>query len=79
MVAGVERLAYRVQFDACSTANVPSNISNDYWNNEAHSGMSGVNIWPLDKGFDYDTGMYNDFEDYRSHILLFINLLFFLF
>jgi len=54
LVVGVERLAYRIQGDACSTTNIPSNISNDYSNNEAHSAMGGVNIWPMDKGFEYD-------------------------
>ncbi|CAM2722167.1 unnamed protein product [Rotaria socialis] len=57
MVVGVERLAYRIQCDACSGTNVSINITNDYWNNEAHSAMTGVNIWPLDKGFDYDTAL----------------------
>jgi hypothetical protein len=54
LVAGVERLAYRIQGNSCPGTILPSNISNDYANNEVHSAMSGVNIWPTDKGFDYD-------------------------
>jgi hypothetical protein len=56
LVAGVERLAYRIQGDACPGTVVPTGINNSYWNNEAHSAMSGVNIWPDDPGFEYDTG-----------------------
>jgi hypothetical protein len=56
-VAGVERIAYRIQGDACPNTVVPSGINNSYSNNEAHSAMAGVSIWPTDKGFDYDTGI----------------------
>ncbi|CAF3925163.1 unnamed protein product [Rotaria sp. Silwood2] len=68
MVAGVERLAYRIQCDACSGTNIPSNISNDYWNNEAHSAMTGVNIWPTDKGFDYDLALTHIASNNSVHI-----------
>lgn len=54
MVAGVERLAFRIQGNSCPGTILPSDINNDYFNNEIHSAMSGVNIWPKDKGFDYD-------------------------
>ncbi|CAF4657274.1 unnamed protein product [Rotaria sp. Silwood1] len=56
MVAGAERLAYRIQGETCGGPDVfvPLNITNVYSNNEAHSVMSGVNIWPSDKGFIYD-------------------------
>ena len=55
-MSGVERLAYRIQGNACSGAVIRGNITNEYDNNEAHSSLSGVNIWPMDKGFEYDTG-----------------------
>lgn len=58
LVAGVDRLAYRVQGNACPGTVVPSGVDNDYDNNEAHSAASGFNIWPMDKGFEYDTGEY---------------------
>ena len=56
LVAGVERLAYRVHGETCGgpTVYVPPNITNEYSNNEAHSAMAGVSIWPSDKGFIYD-------------------------
>ncbi|CAF3595884.1 unnamed protein product [Rotaria sordida] len=56
MVAGVERLAYRIHGESCGGSDiyVPPNITNEYWNNEAHSAMSGVNVLPVDKGFIYD-------------------------
>ena len=54
MVAGVERLAYRIQGNACPGTPLPSDVINDYANNEVHSAMSGVNIWPMDTGFEYD-------------------------
>jgi hypothetical protein len=57
LVAGVERLAYRIQGDACPGTVVPAGINNSYSNNEVHSAMSGVNIWPADTGFPYDTGL----------------------
>lgn len=55
-VAGVERLAYRIQGETCGTQNltIPGGLLNTYANNEAHSVMSGVNLWPADKGFVYD-------------------------
>ncbi len=55
MVSGVQRLAYRIQGDACPWTVVPSNITNNYDNNEAHSSMAGVSMWPVDSGFPYDT------------------------
>ncbi len=56
MVAGVERVAYRIQGDSCRGPGIyiPPNITNEYSNNEAHSAMSGVNLWPTDKGYTYD-------------------------
>ncbi|CAF4583415.1 unnamed protein product [Rotaria magnacalcarata] len=58
LVAGVERLAYRIQGNSCPGAVLPSYINNDYVNNEVHSAMSGINCWPMDKDFDYDTTWY---------------------
>ncbi len=55
MVAGVQRIAYRIQGNACPWTVLPSGISNDYSNNEAHSTMTGVSMWPQDSGFAYDT------------------------
>lgn len=59
MVVGVERLAYRIHGDTCGGPDiyVPPNITNEYSNNEAHSAMSGVNVFPSDKGFIYDRSM----------------------
>ena len=59
MVVGVERLAYRIHGDTCGGPDiyVPPNITNEYSNNEAHSVMSGVNVFPSDKGFIYDRSM----------------------
>ena len=56
LVAGVERLAYRIPGQSCGGSDIynPPNITNEYSNNEAHSAMSGVNLWPSDKGFIYD-------------------------
>ncbi|UJR08495.1 hypothetical protein I4U23_012761 [Adineta vaga] len=54
LVAGVERLAYRVQGDTCSVGNIPQDTINDFSNNEAHSTMAGVNIWPSDRGLVFD-------------------------
>jgi hypothetical protein len=57
MVAGVERLAYRIQGESCGGPGIyiPPNITNEYSNNEAHSAMSGVSIWPSDRGYIYDS------------------------
>lgn len=55
MVSGVQRIAYRIQGNACPGTVVPTGILNHYDNNEAHSTMIGVTMWPVDKGFDYDT------------------------
>ncbi|CAF5083041.1 unnamed protein product, partial [Rotaria socialis] len=49
------RLAYRIQGNSCPGTVLPSGINNDYDNNEAHSAMSGINLWFLDSGFQYDT------------------------
>jgi hypothetical protein len=54
LVAGVERLAYRIQGNPCPGTQLPGNINNDYSNNEAHSAMSAVNLWPTDRGFVFD-------------------------
>ncbi len=56
LVAGVQRIAYRIQGNACPGTAVPSNILNNYYNNEAHSTMAGVVMWPTDTGFPSDTG-----------------------
>lgn len=57
MVSGAQRQAYRIQGNACpGAAALPNDTVNDYDNNEAHSVMAGVNMWPQDKGFNYDTG-----------------------
>ncbi len=55
MVAGVQRIAYRIQGNSCPGTVLPSGIINNYDNNEAHSTMSGVTMWPTDQGFNYDT------------------------
>jgi len=56
LVVGVERLGYRIHGETCggSDVYVPVNITNEYSNNEVHSAMSGVNMFPTDKGFIYD-------------------------
>ncbi|CAF4249716.1 unnamed protein product, partial [Rotaria sp. Silwood2] len=68
LVAGVERLAYRIQGNSCSGTVLPNDINNDYSNNEVHSAMSGVNIWPMDKGFEYDLNciLIHDFKTYKA-------------
>ena len=55
MVSGAQRFAYRIQGNACPGTALPNGTLNDYDNNEAHSGMTGVTIWPKDPGFAYDT------------------------
>lgn len=57
-MSGAERLAYRIQGEACLGTQVPGFIQNDYSSNEAHSAMSGVSLWPLDRGFYYDRSIY---------------------
>ncbi|CAF4997129.1 unnamed protein product, partial [Rotaria socialis] len=47
--------AYRIQGNSCPGTVLPSGINNDYDNNEAHSAMSGINLWFFDSGFQYDT------------------------
>lgn len=74
MVSGVDQLAYRIQGNACPGTVVPSNIDNDYDNNEAHSASSGANLWPMDKGFDYDQGLFYfsiDVNNYINDLILF--------
>ncbi|CAF3424464.1 unnamed protein product [Rotaria sp. Silwood1] len=68
LVAGVERLAYRIQGNSCSGTVLPNDITNDYSNNEVHSAMSGFNIWPMDKGFEYDSKciLIHDFKTYKA-------------
>ncbi|CAF1377186.1 unnamed protein product, partial [Adineta steineri] len=67
-VAGVERIGYRVQGDACPNTTVSSNITNHYANNEVHCAMAGVAIWPTDPGFGYDTEcvLFSGFTTYKS-------------
>jgi hypothetical protein len=55
LVAGVQRIAYRIQGNSCPGTVLPTNIVNNYYNNEAHSVMAGVVMWPGDLGFQYDT------------------------
>ncbi|CAF2963963.1 unnamed protein product [Rotaria sp. Silwood2] len=68
LVTGAQRLCYRIQGNACPGTILPNNISNDYDNNEAHSAMSGVNIWPTDAGFMYDTRcvLFKGFKTYKT-------------
>ncbi len=54
MVAGVQRVAYRIQGNSCPGTVLPTGIVNDYNNNEAHSTMAGVVMWPTDIGFPSD-------------------------
>ncbi len=56
MVSGVDRLCYRIQGNACPGTVLPTGLLNDYDNNEAHSCMAGISIWPVDTGFPNDTG-----------------------
>ena len=51
----MDNLAYRIQGNSCPGTVLPTDISNDYDNNEAHSAMSGINLWSTDTGFEYDT------------------------
>lgn len=55
-MAGVERLGYRINGAACPGAPWTFGISNSFSNNEVHSAMSGVNVWPMDRGFTFDRG-----------------------
>ncbi len=55
LVAGVQRIAYRIQGNACPGTVLPSGMLNNYYNNEAHSTMAGVVMWPGDTGFQSDT------------------------
>jgi hypothetical protein len=73
LVAGVERLAYRIQGNSCPGTVLPGDIINDYSNNEAHSAMSGVNLWPSDSGFVFDQGKLCKVF-LLSNILLMLNL-----
>lgn len=57
-MSGVERSAYRIQGEQCPGITAPGGVTNDYSNNEAHSAMFGVSLWPLDKGFSYDRSKY---------------------
>ncbi|CAF0819146.1 unnamed protein product [Rotaria sp. Silwood1] len=68
LVSGAQRLCYRIQGNACPGTVLPTNISNDYDNNEAHSAMSGINIWPTDTGFKYDTScvLFKGFKTYKT-------------
>ncbi|CAF3592631.1 unnamed protein product [Rotaria sordida] len=68
LVSGAQRLCYRIQGNACPGTVLPTGMSNDYDNNEAHSAMSGVNIWPMDLGFDYDTScvLFKGFKTYKT-------------
>lgn len=56
LIAGVERLGYRIHGTACDSSRIPSSVNNEFTNNEVHSAMSGVNVWPQDRGFTFDRG-----------------------
>ena len=73
MIAGVERLGYRINGAACVGAPNANGISNDFVNNEVHSAMSGVNVWPQDRGFTYDRGLFN--QNHSSEMIEKISLL----
>ncbi|CAF4097851.1 unnamed protein product [Rotaria sp. Silwood2] len=73
LVSGVERSAYRIQGEACPSAYVPGYIQNGYSNNEAHSAMSGVSLWPLDKGFSYDRSILSEYH-FNTTFFLFVCL-----
>lgn len=55
-MAGIERIAYRIQGNGCPLTNPVPWSNNIYANNEAHSAMAGVSIWPSDRGFRADRG-----------------------
>ncbi|CAF2873113.1 unnamed protein product [Rotaria sp. Silwood2] len=63
LVAGVQRQAYRIQGNSCPGTVLPAGINNDYDNNEAHSVMACVNMWPLDTSFPYDTTLTHEFSN----------------
>ena len=60
LVAGVRRLAYRIQGNGCSDNSSVAIFNNDYANNEAHSAMCGVGIFPNDRVSPYDRGLLED-------------------
>ncbi|CAF0853204.1 unnamed protein product [Didymodactylos carnosus] len=66
-VAGVERLGIRIQGASCPGTVLPSGINNSYSNNEVHSAMAGVSIWPDDQ-FIYDTDcvLITGFKTYKA-------------
>ncbi|CAF3637436.1 unnamed protein product [Rotaria sp. Silwood1] len=68
LVSGVQRLSYRIQGNSCPGTILPTGITNDYDNNEAHSAMSGINLWPSDTGFSYDTDcvLFKGFKTYKT-------------
>lgn len=59
LVAGVQRLAYRIQGNGCSDNTSVATVNNEYANNEAHSAMCGVAIFPTDRVSPYDRGLFN--------------------
>ena len=50
----MERLAFRIKGDVCPGVTIPSYINNTHSNNEVHSAMAGVGIWPDDRGSVFD-------------------------
>lgn len=56
LVAGTERIAYRIRGNPCSLDSLPTSFVNEFSNNEAHSVMSGVTLWPTDRVSPYDRG-----------------------
>ncbi|CAF0745209.1 unnamed protein product [Adineta steineri] len=68
LVSGAQRQAYRIQGNSCPGTVLPNDTVNDYDNNEAHSSMAGVNMWPNDQGFNYDTDcvLIKGFKTYKT-------------
>ncbi|CAF1656840.1 unnamed protein product, partial [Adineta ricciae] len=68
LVAGVERLAFRIKGDVCPGVIIPSYINNTHSNNEVHSAMAGVSIWPNDRGsvFDRQCLLIKGFKVYKA-------------
>ncbi|CAF4420988.1 unnamed protein product, partial [Adineta steineri] len=58
----------RIQGNSCPGTVLPNDTVNDYDNNEAHSSMAGVNMWPNDQGFNYDTDcvLIKGFKTYKT-------------
>ncbi|CAF1672894.1 unnamed protein product, partial [Adineta ricciae] len=68
LVAGVERLAFRINGDVCPGVVIPRQFTNVHSNNEVHSAMAGVSIWPDDRGsvFDRQCILIKEFKVYKA-------------